>query len=61
MIDNELILVGGISGNDLTGCTVDLLAQLRLVMWMEVSVILAKGNADPADDSLVGVLQLPVV
>lgn len=62
MIDNELILVGGISGNDLTGCTrgyagsgassnVNTFGPTAAATHTDGSlVILAKGNADPADD-----------
>ena len=50
MIDNELILVGGISGNDLTGCTRGHSGTTAASHVDGSLVILAKGNADPADD-----------
>jgi len=53
MIDNELILVGGISGNDLTGCTRGHSGTTAATHVDGSLVLLAKGNA--------GVLQLLVV
>ena len=50
MIDNELILVGGISSNDLTGCTRGHSGTTAATHTDGSLVILAKGNADAADD-----------
>lgn len=50
LIDNELITVGGISGNDLTGCTRGVLGTTAASHLDTTVVRLAVGNADPADD-----------
>ncbi len=50
MIDNELILVGGISSNDLTGCTRGHSGTTAATHTDGSLVILAKGNADAAND-----------
>tara|TARA_R110001592_G_scaffold345982_1_gene638259 strand:- start:209 stop:2383 length:2175 start_codon:yes stop_codon:yes gene_type:complete len=50
MIDNELILVGGISSNDLTSCTRGHSGTTAATHTDGSLVILAKGNADAADD-----------
>ncbi len=50
MIDNELILVGGISSNDLTGCTRGHSGTTAVTHTDGSLVILAKGNADAAND-----------
>jgi len=50
MIDNELILVGGISSNDLTGCTRGHSGTTAATHTDGSLVIVAKGNADAAND-----------
>lgn len=49
-IDSELILVGGISGNDLTGCTRGYSGTTATTHVDASAVYLALGNADPTDD-----------
>ncbi len=50
LIDNELILVGGISSNNLTGCTRGHSGTTATTHVDGSTVRLALGNADPADD-----------
>ena len=50
LIDNELITVGGISGNDLTGCTRGVLGTTAASHLDTTVVRLAVGNASSADD-----------
>ena len=49
-IGNELILVGGVAGNDLTGCTRGYSGTTAANHVDGSAVYLALGNADPADD-----------
>jgi hypothetical protein len=50
LIDNELILVGGISSNDLTGCTRGHKGTTAATHANGSAVRLATGNADEAND-----------
>jgi len=50
LIGNELILVGGVSSNDLTGCTRGHSGTTATTHADGSVVRLALGNADPADD-----------
>lgn len=50
LIDNELILVGGVSSNDLTSCTRGYSGTTATTHADGSVVRLALGNADPADD-----------
>ncbi len=50
LIDDELILVGGISSNDLTGCTRGHKGTTAATHANGSAVRLATGNADTADD-----------
>ena len=50
MIDNELILVGGISSNDLTSCTRGHSGTAAATHANGSLVLLAKGNANASDD-----------
>lgn len=50
LINNELILVGGVSSNDLTSCTRGYSGTTATTHADGTAVYLALGNADPADD-----------
>jgi len=50
LINNELILVGGVSSNDLTSCTRGYSGTTATTHADGTAVYLALGNANPADD-----------
>lgn len=50
LIENELILVGGVSSNDLTSCTRGYSGTTAASHADATAVYLALGNADPAND-----------